>query len=64
MNAIIKSLLLDKRKNELIPELAKEKQLKGEFRGLYSYLSMGCRVIYTILSDNILVLRIRHRINE
>jgi mRNA interferase RelE/StbE len=35
--------------------------LTGQFRGLYKYRVGDWRVIYAILSDSILILRIRHR---
>ena len=35
--------------------------LTGQFKGLYTYRVGNWRVIYTILSDRILILRIGHR---
>ena len=35
--------------------------LTGQFRGLYKYRIGEWRVIYAILSDSVLILRIRHR---
>jgi mRNA interferase RelE/StbE len=35
--------------------------LTGQFRGLYKYRVGNWRVIYSILSDSVLILRIRHR---
>jgi len=46
-------------------ELAKNPEigeaLTGQFKGLYKYRVGNWRVIYSILSDSILILRIRHR---
>lgn len=53
--------LLDDIENELVPDPGKGKQLRGEFEGLYSYRFRDYRVVYTVLSDTLLVLRIRHR---
>lgn len=39
----------------------KGKELKGEFAGLFSYRIGNYRVIYTILGNTILVLRVSHR---
>jgi mRNA interferase RelE/StbE len=35
--------------------------LSGQFKGLYKYRIGNWRVIYSIFSDSILILRIRHR---
>jgi len=35
--------------------------LTGQFKGLYKYRVGNWRVIYSILSDTVLILRIRHR---
>jgi mRNA interferase RelE/StbE len=35
--------------------------LTGQFKGLYKYRVGNWRVIYSILSDSVLILRIRHR---
>jgi len=35
--------------------------LTGQFRGLYKYRIGNWRVIYSIHSDSVLILRIRHR---
>ena len=35
--------------------------LKGQFKGLYKYRVGNWRVIYAIFSDNVLILRIKHR---
>lgn len=39
----------------------KGKELKGEFEGLFSYRVGDYRVIYTILGNTVMVLRISHR---
>ena len=39
----------------------KGKELKGEFEGLFSYRVGDYRVIYTILGNTVIVLRISHR---
>ena len=51
--------------HEIESELAKNPEtgetLTGRFRGLYKYRVGNWRVIYSILSDSVLILRIRHR---
>jgi len=37
------------------------KRLTGEFEGLYSYRVGDYRVVYTLLGESILILRISHR---
>ena len=37
------------------------KRLTGEFTGLYSYRVGDFRVVYTLLGESILILRISHR---
>ncbi|MDD5600703.1 MAG: type II toxin-antitoxin system RelE/ParE family toxin [Actinomycetota bacterium] len=39
----------------------KGKELKSEFEGLFSYRVGDYRVIYTILGNTVMVLRISHR---
>lgn len=50
---------------EIESELAKNPEigeaLTGQFRGLYKYRIGSWRVIYSTLSDSVLILRIRHR---
>jgi mRNA interferase RelE/StbE len=53
--------ILDEIENILKSKPLKEKELKGEFEGLFSYRIRNYRVIYTILGSTILVLRISHR---
>ncbi len=36
------------------------KVLTGEYKGLYSYRVGDCRIIYTMLDDSILILKIGH----
>jgi len=51
--------------HEIEFELAKNPEigeaLTGQFKGLYKYRVGNWIVIYSILSDSILILRIRHR---
>ncbi len=47
--------------NELVSDLNNGKKLRGEFEGLLSYRMGDYRVIYTIVRDSVLVLRIGHR---
>ena len=51
--------------HEIESELAKNPEigeaLTGQFKGLYKYRVGNWRVIYSILSDIVLILRIRHR---
>lgn len=53
--------ILNKIKKELSNNPGKDKQLKGEFKDLYSYRAGNYRVIYTISNNEILILRIGHR---
>ena len=55
--------IIDKIENELVKYPGKDKELSGEFKGLYSYRIGDYRVIYTILQKRktILILRIGHR---
>jgi mRNA interferase RelE/StbE len=50
---------------EIESELAKNPQigeaLTGQFKGLFKYRVGNWRVLYAILSDSILILRIGHR---
>lgn len=55
--------ILKEIKTELIKSPGIDKQLTGEFKGLYSYRVGNYRVIYTLLKEEILVLRISHRKN-
>lgn len=51
--------------HEIESELAQNPEigeaLTGQFKGLYKYRVGNGRVIYSILSDSVLILRIRHR---
>ncbi|MBC8527799.1 MAG: type II toxin-antitoxin system RelE/ParE family toxin [Candidatus Cloacimonetes bacterium] len=55
--------LLDKIDNDLANNPGKDKELTGEFKGLYSYRVGNYRVIYTILEskETVLILRIGHK---
>ena len=53
--------ILKKIKNELITNTGIDKQLTGTFKGLYSYKVGNYRIIYSILKEEILILRISHR---
>ena len=53
--------ILKKIKNELITNPGIDKQLTGTFKGLYSYRVGNYRIIYYILKEEILILRIFHR---
>jgi mRNA interferase RelE/StbE len=47
--------------NDLAEHPGRDKALKGQFEGLYSYRVGDWRVIYSIVGETILVLRIAHR---
>jgi addiction module RelE/StbE family toxin len=53
--------ILDASDTDLAGHPGKDKALKGQFEGLYSYLVGDWRVIYTLIGEGILVLRIAHR---
>lgn len=53
--------ILDLIEASLINDPFNGKQLKGEYKGLYSYRIADYRVIYSTLGSTILILRIRHR---
>ena len=53
--------ILKKIKNELITNPGIDKQLTGTFKGLYSYRVGNYRIIYYILKEEILILRISYR---
>jgi mRNA interferase RelE/StbE len=53
--------ILDEIENELVSDPAQGKELSGEFAGLLSYRMGNYRVIYSIIRDSVLVLRIGHR---
>lgn len=56
--------ILDSIENDLALHPGKDKSLKGQFEGLYSYRVSDWRVMYAIISGTILVLRIAHRKNS
>ena len=53
--------ILDSIENDLALHPGKDKALKGQFEGLYSYRVSDWRVMYGIINGTILVLRIAHR---
>ena len=53
--------ILDSIDKDLAVHPGKDKALKGQFEGLYSYRVGDWRVIYAMIGDTILVLRIAHR---
>ena len=57
------SRILNKIDNDLAINPGKDKELTGEFKGLYSYRVGDYGVIYTIFhsTETILILRIGHR---
>ena len=50
--------ILDAIDTDLAHNPGKDKALKGQFPGLYSYPTGDWRVIYTILGDTLLILRV------
>lgn len=53
--------ILDRIEKDLARDPRKGTPLTGSFKGLYRYRSGDYRVIYAMISDGILVLRIGHR---
>ena len=53
--------ILDAIDNDLALHPGKDKALKGQFEGLYSYRVDDWRVVYTLRAEAILVLRIAQR---
>ena len=53
--------ILDQIEEELSKKPDTYPTLKGQFAGLRKYRVGDCRVIYAILGDNVLILRIGHR---
>ena len=53
--------ILDAIDTDLAANPGKDKALKGQFEGLYSYRVGDWRVIYSLIGEAILVLRIAHR---
>ena len=49
--------------NDLSKNPGKNKQLKGVFKGIYSYRMGNYRILYSILKDKILILQIGDRKN-
>jgi len=53
--------ILDALESALTQNPTKGKRLTGNYKGLYSYRLRNYRVVYTILRESVLVLRIGHR---
>jgi len=53
--------ILDAIETDLAFHPGKDKPLKGQFEGLFSFRVGEWRVVYAFLGDTILVLRIAHR---
>ena len=53
--------ILQKIESELVEKDDQLPLLKGKFRGLRKYRIGPYRIIFTLLQDNILILRISHR---
>lgn len=53
--------ILERIESDLAENPGKDKQLSGKYEGLYSYRVGDYRVIYALLAEVILVLRIAHR---
>lgn len=57
----IRANILDKIEKEISKDITRGKRLKGEFEGLLSYRIGDYRVIYTLIPEGVLILRISHR---
>ncbi len=55
------STILDKIEKELSENPTKYPTLSGKFKGLRKFRIGDYRIIYTILNDKVLILRIAHR---
>jgi mRNA interferase RelE/StbE len=53
--------ILDAIETDLAAHPGKDKSLKGQFEGLYSYRVGDWRVIYSLAGETVLVLKIAHR---
>jgi mRNA interferase RelE/StbE len=53
--------ILEAIETDLAEHPGKDKALKGQFEGLFSYRVGDWRVIYSLVGETILVLRIAHR---
>ena len=53
--------IISKIENDLPKETAHQKPLKGEFKGLRKYRVGNYRIIFTIIGNRILILRITDR---
>jgi mRNA interferase RelE/StbE len=57
----VAAAILQKLETVLAQSPGKDKQLTGDFTGLYSWRTGDYRVIYSLHGETILVLRIAHR---
>ncbi|PKL09942.1 MAG: addiction module toxin RelE [Spirochaetae bacterium HGW-Spirochaetae-7] len=55
------SRILEAIEGDLADHPGKDKALKGRYTGLYSYRVGDWRIIYSLIGEAILVLRIAHR---
>ena len=53
--------ILKKISSELSKQAEKSPELKGQFAGLRKYRIGNYRVVYAIIDDSVLILRIKHR---
>ena len=53
--------ILKKITSELSKKAEKSPELKGQFAGLRKYRIGSYRVVYVIIDDSVLILRIKHR---
>ena len=53
--------ILKKITSELSKQAEKSPELKGQFAGLRKYRIGNYRVVYVIIDDSVLILRIKHR---
>ncbi|MCD6118103.1 type II toxin-antitoxin system RelE/ParE family toxin [bacterium] len=54
-------LILKKITSELSKQAEKLPELKGQFAGLRKYRIGDYRIVYVIIDDSVLILRIKHR---
>jgi mRNA interferase RelE/StbE len=53
--------ILKKITSELSKQAEKPPELKGQFAGLRKYRIGNYRVVYAIIDDSVLILRVKHR---
>ena len=53
--------ILKKITSELSKQVEKPPELKGQFAGLRKYRIGNYRIVYAIIDDSVLILRIKHR---